>query len=222
MSLTETGHAALMDGVYRRQRHFYDLTRKYYLLGRDELIESLDVPHRGSVLELGCGTGRNLVHVATRYPTAWLYGLDISSEMLATAEKMLAYEMRSHRVMLARGDATGFDANALFHRRQFDRIFVSYSLSMIPGWQNCVEAALAALKPDGSLHIVDFGDQAGLPGWFRTGLRKWLRKFHVEPRGDLIARLSGYAHNEGRSLRFTSLYRDYAWLAVIGSRTQKH
>ena len=27
------GHAALMDGVYRYQRHVYDLTRKYYLLG---------------------------------------------------------------------------------------------------------------------------------------------------------------------------------------------
>ena len=25
----------MMDAIYRRQRHFYDLTRKYYLLGRD-------------------------------------------------------------------------------------------------------------------------------------------------------------------------------------------
>ncbi|HWU72526.1 MAG TPA: SAM-dependent methyltransferase, partial [Sphingomonas sp.] len=28
-----------MDAIYRSQRHFYDLTRKYYLLGRDALIE---------------------------------------------------------------------------------------------------------------------------------------------------------------------------------------
>ena len=28
-----------MDGVYRYQRHVYDLTRKYYLLGRDRLID---------------------------------------------------------------------------------------------------------------------------------------------------------------------------------------
>ena len=40
MSLTDapSGHAALMDGVYRHQRHIYDLTRKFYLLGRDRLI----------------------------------------------------------------------------------------------------------------------------------------------------------------------------------------
>ena len=35
-------HFGLMDQVYRRQRHFYDLTRKYYLLGRDALIRVLD------------------------------------------------------------------------------------------------------------------------------------------------------------------------------------
>ena len=34
-------HAALMDRVYRRQRHIYDATRKFYLLGRDPLIERL-------------------------------------------------------------------------------------------------------------------------------------------------------------------------------------
>ena len=30
-----SGHAGHMDAIYRSQRHFYDLTRKYYLLGRD-------------------------------------------------------------------------------------------------------------------------------------------------------------------------------------------
>ena len=31
-------HGALMDDVYRYQRLIYDVTRKYYLLGRDEMI----------------------------------------------------------------------------------------------------------------------------------------------------------------------------------------
>jgi S-adenosylmethionine-diacylgycerolhomoserine-N-methlytransferase len=33
--------AALMDPMYRRQRHIYDLSRKFYLLGRDEAIAGL-------------------------------------------------------------------------------------------------------------------------------------------------------------------------------------
>src|SRR5438067_2504401 len=82
-SLTSAGHtphAALMDGIYRHQRHVYDLTRHCYLLGRDRLITGLEPPAGGSVLEVGCGTGRNLIVAAARYPEAHFYGLDISSE----------------------------------------------------------------------------------------------------------------------------------------------
>ncbi|MHC2296968.1 ubiquinone/menaquinone biosynthesis C-methylase UbiE [Rhizobium mongolense] len=51
-------HANLMDGMYRYQRHIYDLTRKYYLLGRDRTIRNLDIAEGGTLLEVGCGTGR--------------------------------------------------------------------------------------------------------------------------------------------------------------------
>ena len=53
--------AALMDRMYRRQRHIYDLSRKFYLLGRDEAIARLRPAPGDKVLEIGCGTGRNLV-----------------------------------------------------------------------------------------------------------------------------------------------------------------
>ena len=62
--------AALMDRIYRRQRYVYDLTRKYYLLGRDELIDRLAPPADGRVLEIGCGTARNLIAAARRWPQA--------------------------------------------------------------------------------------------------------------------------------------------------------
>jgi S-adenosylmethionine-diacylgycerolhomoserine-N-methlytransferase len=218
MSTTEpsAGHAELMDGVYRWQRHIYDLTRKYYLLGRDRLIAGLDMPAGGTVLELGCGTGRNIILAARRYPGACLFGLDISSEMLETAGAAIARDGLSARVRLAKGDATDFNAEELFGIENFDRIFVSYSLSMIPGWEKTVSAALAALSPNGSLHIVDFGQQEGLPDWFRTLLRGWLRKFHVAPRESLREVLESESRRAGASFRFRTLYRGYAWLAVIG------
>ncbi|TJV25346.1 MAG: class I SAM-dependent methyltransferase [Mesorhizobium sp.] len=217
MSATElpANHAELMDGVYRWQRHIYDLTRKYYLLGRDRLIDGLDVPVGGTVLELGCGTGRNIILAARRYPDARFYGLDISAEMLETAGKAIDREGLSGRVVLARGDATDFDARALFGVERFDRVFVSYSLSMIPGWEKTVSAALAALSPNGSLHIIDFGQQEGLPGWFRTLLRGWLKKFHVAPRESLRGVLESESRRTSASFRFRTLYRGYAWLAVI-------
>jgi len=219
MSTTELppSHAELMDGVYRWQRHIYDLTRKYYLLGRDRLISGLDVPPGGTVLELGCGTGRNIILAARRYPGARFFGLDISAEMLETAAAAIAREGLSGRVALARGDATDFDAGAMFGVARFDRVFVSYSLSMIPGWEKTVSEALAALAPGGSLHVVDFGQQEGLPRWFRALLRGWLRKFHVEPRQSLREVLESEAERTGATFHFRTLYRGYAWLGVLGA-----
>ena len=144
----DAGHAELMDGVYRVQRHFYDATRKYYLLGRDRMIAGLDVPPGGTVLELGCGTGRNIVLTARKYPQAHYFGLDISTEMLTSARKAVEREGMSAKVMLERGDATGFDAQALFGRASFDRVFVSYALSMIPGWEKTIALGLEAGERD--------------------------------------------------------------------------
>lgn len=211
----DSGHAELMDGVYRVQRHFYDATRKYYLLGRDRMIAGLDVPPGGTVLELGCGTGRNIVLAARKYPQARYFGLDISAEMLISARKAVEREGMSAKVMLERGDATGFDAQALFGRASFDRVFVSYALSMIPGWEKTIALGLEALAPGGSLHVVDFGGQDRLPRWFRSGLRAWLTKFHVAPRDELRELLESEAKRTGASLEFESLFRGYAVHAVM-------
>jgi S-adenosylmethionine-diacylgycerolhomoserine-N-methlytransferase len=208
-------HASLMDGVYRYQRHIYDLTRKYYLLGRDRMLAGLDVPLDGTVLELGCGTGRNIVLAARRYPAARFFGLDISAAMLETAAANVARESIAGRATLAQGDATDFDAPKLFGRQRFDRVFISYALSMIPGWEKTIDLALQSLAPGGSLHVVDFGRQEQLPRWFRAALRAWLAKFHVSPRDDLAAVLHRKARSAGMSLEFAPLYRGYAVRAVV-------
>ncbi|MCB0320128.1 MAG: class I SAM-dependent methyltransferase, partial [Bdellovibrionales bacterium] len=79
-------HSELLDGIYRLQRHFYDLTRKYYLFGRDTVIQRIAQTPPKSVLEVGCGTGRNLNHIARSIrPLPKLCGLDASQEMLKHA-----------------------------------------------------------------------------------------------------------------------------------------
>ena len=207
--------ASLMDRMYRRQRHIYDLTRKFYLLGRDELIEALAPPSGGRVLEIGCGTGRNLVLAARRYPGARAYGVDISEEMLITARANIGRAGLEGRVGVARGDATRFDPVALFGERTFDRVFISYALSMIPPWREAVAHAATLLAPGGSLHIVDFGDQGELPVTFQRALRAWLELFSVHPRLSMEAELADFARERGLSLVFQPLYRRYAFLARV-------
>ena len=215
MTATDT-HSRLMDAVYRNQRHIYDQTRKYYLLGRDRLIDDLDAQAGVNVLEVACGTGRNIILAARRYPQAQFFGFDISEEMLKTARANVEKAGLSGRVALAQGDATDFDPQVMFGVPAFDRIFISYALSMIPPWEMAAREALAHLAPSGSLHVVDFGQQADLPGWFRNGLHKWLAKFHVQPRAQMEPVLGSLATSSGRPLRFERLYRDYAHYGVIG------
>jgi S-adenosylmethionine-diacylgycerolhomoserine-N-methlytransferase len=123
-----------MNRMYRWQRYIYDVTRRYYLLGRDEMIDRIQPTAGAIVLEVGCGTGRNLVQAARKYPAAHFYGIDVSTEMLTTA---IAASERHHlndRIRVAHGDATSFDPAALFGVAAFDHVMISYSLSMIPDW----------------------------------------------------------------------------------------
>jgi S-adenosylmethionine-diacylgycerolhomoserine-N-methlytransferase len=198
-------HAALMDATYRRQRLIYDLTRAWYLLGRDHLIARLAPQPGARILEVACGTGRNLERIAAAYPDCALYGLDISEEMLRSARAKLGA-----RAGLARADACRFDPVTLFGVAGFDRIVLSYSLSMIPDWTGALSEAARHLAPEGELHIVDFGTQRRLPVWFRGGLRAWLAKFHVTPRDDLPAALRQAADAVGGTSVSQPLYRDYA------------
>ncbi|HMT41331.1 class I SAM-dependent methyltransferase [Sphingorhabdus sp.] len=209
-------HAGLMDNIYRGQRHIYDVTRKYYLLGRDRLIDGLDVPHGGTVLEIGCGTGRNLIKIARHWPECRLYGLDISSEMLKSAEVNIRHSAMGERIQMAQGDATGFDSYELFGRRRFDRIVCSYSLSMIPDWQAAVRWALTLLAPQGSLHIVDFGMQQDMPKAFRALLFRWLQIFHVAPRDDMAEYADALARTLQLDFKCEKLFRDYSRIITIG------
>ena len=200
-----------MDAIYRTQRHFYDITRKYYLLGRDALIEGLAPPAAGHVLEAGCGTGRNLIVAARRWPDAYYYGVDISEAMLETARANVAKAGLSDRIRFAQGDATAFDAAAMFGRADFDRVFQSYTLSMIPDWKGAIREGAAKVAPGGRLDIVDFGQQERLPRWFRAMLHAWLAKFDVTPRADLFQMVDSI----GLKAQHRALYRGYAWSARL-------
>jgi len=185
-----------MDRVYRRQRHIYDFTRKYYLFGRDRLIGELALKPSESLVEVGCGTARNLIAIARRYPKARLFGLDASEAMLGTARAAVRRAGLETRITLVHGLAEALSP-ARFGVTHFDRVLFSYSLSMIPDWQGALAAGSAALAPGGSIHVVDFGDLTGLGPLGERAMRAWLALFHVTPRVEFLTQLEGVAGNRG-------------------------
>jgi S-adenosylmethionine-diacylgycerolhomoserine-N-methlytransferase len=192
-----------MDRMYRHQRHIYDLTRKFYLLGRDRLIDTLELRPGERVCEVGCGTARNLIALARRHADVAFQGIDASATMLRTAQAAIDRAGLSRRIQLRHGLAEELDAG----ETPFDVIVFAYSLSMIPAWRAAIARAIAMLRPGGTIAIVDFWDQRGLPSWFARPLRAWLALFDVHPRPELVDEL---CRQRGIAVSLSPLYRGYA------------
>lgn len=216
--LTTPSHAKVMDDIYRFQRHIYDFTRRYYLIGRDRLITGLRTPANGTVLEIGCGTGRNLLKAAQRYPDARCFGVDISEQMLISMANATERAGLVDRVYFAQGDAEYFDARSCFSVPGFDRVYVSYCLSMVPDWKRAFAQALRQVGKDGELHVVDFGQMERWPAFTRRWFGAWLSKFCVTPRGDLRAVANDLARSHGFEVSCEDIGGGYAWLIVLKRR----
>ncbi|PCJ02816.1 MAG: methyltransferase type 12 [Alphaproteobacteria bacterium] len=205
-----------MDKMYRRTRHIYDITRKYYLLGRDNLIESIDANEGENICEVGCGTARNLIKIAQRYPKANFYGLDASDEMLKTAGHNLENAKMAQTITLKQAYSQSFQPDELFNiDKPLNKIVFSYALSIILPWQESIDHALELLPEGGEIHIVDFGGQDDLPKAFSKFIFWWLKMFHVFYKPEILDYLKRLEVEKKGTLDITHLYKGYTYRAVF-------
>ena len=182
MSAPADEHRAFLNQYYGISRWFYDLTRKYYLFGRDRALEQLSQEHWDSLIEMGPGTGRNLRKLSRKKPSAILGGVEASDAMLEYASKRLP------QLKLMQGFAEDTDYTQLLGARP-DRVLFSYCLSMVQQPEAAIERARDSVSPRGEVLIVDFADLAGIPAPLGPALRTWLETFHVQPIDhDLLAK----------------------------------
>jgi len=166
-----------LSDYYRWHSHIYDMTRWAFLFGRHEIIHraarNCATPRR--ILEVGCGTGKNLVALARAFPKAEILGLDLSADMLDRARpKVVPF---GGRVGLLHRP---YDA-PVAGERKFDLILFSYSLSMInPGYEGVLDLCREDLDVEGSVAVVDFHHSC--VAWFR----RWMGVNHVRMEGHLM------------------------------------
>lgn len=191
-------NSAKLAAYYRMHSRIYDWTRWSFLFGRSHLLDTLvrtSNPTPLSILEIGCGTGTNLIGLCSRFPLARLTGIDLSPDMLRIARNRLgAYH---HRISLleARYGSIHFDL-------PFDLIVCSYSLSMMyPGWSEILDLARSDLAPKGRIAVVDF-HQTGIESF-----RKWMAFNHVTMDGCLLKELLRRFHSR-------ILNRSHAYLGI--------
>jgi len=208
--------ADAMNRMYRYTRHVYDASRRFYLFGRDSLIREMDVRDGDTVVEIGCGTARNLIKLARRYPGAKCFGIDAAHVMIETAEKNIDKAGLTDRITVRQGLAQDLTPEMFDRGEPFDVTYFSYSLSMIPPWKESVDAAVAATRPGRTMYSVDFWDQSGYPAWFRAVLQKWLDLFHVHFHPELLEYLKQVAQQQGGELHLKPIGKQYAYIAAVG------
>ena len=207
---TVSGDAALrrLHGYYRWHAHFYDATRWTFLFGRTALIRlAAERLRPRRILEVGCGTGRNLTELARFFPEAEIVGLDLSAEMVRKARKKI--ERYGPRVSLLQrvydGPVSGGDP--------FDLIIFSYCLSMInPGYADVLKLCDRDLATQGHLALVDFHDTSF--GWFR----RWMGLNHVRMDGQVLAALQSAGLNLQPCLVKSAYGGLWRWFACLAGR----
>ncbi len=145
-------HRETMSRYYRFQSIIYDITRWTFLFGRTLLIRESLIQPGFTVLEIGCGTGRNFNPIQTRLQgRGRLIGVDCSEPMLSRAKARVA-RARWSNVRLVSCEY----GSEPIQRGEADVVVFSYSLSMMPNWQQVLRCAKAELKPGGRIGVVDF------------------------------------------------------------------
>ena len=143
----------VLSGFYRFHARIYDWTRPFLLFGRRRVVDGLGVEAGHLVVDVGCGTGWSLPHLARS--GARVIGVECSPAMRARAETRI----RRQRLRAVRLDPQPYGAHDGFHGNA-DRILFSYSLSMIPPFEDVLDIARHDLKPGGRIGVVDFLDAA--------------------------------------------------------------
>lgn len=219
--MMDQGHSRKLDRIYHLQRYIYDLTRKYYLFGRDTVIDQLKLKSGQAVLEVGTGTARNLIKLARKNPQVTFFGVDASEEMLKTAREHIRNHNLQDRIHVAFGFAEDLtseyfhEISGLTSPRKFDAIIFSYSLSMIDNWKDAIAACIDLLAEDGSIWIVDFSTQKRLPKVISKVLLGWLKLYHVTPREELRAYGETLAGKHNLGFEYRSIGPDYAQILKL-------
>src|SRR5215212_7917300 len=133
----------------------YDPVHK--LLGSElyhrRLVDQADLRPGHRVLEIGCGTGNLTVLIKSLYPGTEVVGLDPDPKALARARR------KAERVALSVRLDRGFAEELPYPDASFDRVFSAFMFHHLEPdeKEKTLQEARWVLKPNASLHLVDFG-----------------------------------------------------------------
>lgn len=142
-------HEDKLNEFYKSQAALYDAYRQNMLHGKKKLIPSIPFNNGDTLLILAGGTGDILDHMIpyiSKFKKIVL--VDLCGELLK-----IAREKRGNikNLIIVHHDATTFISD-----EKFDKIIITYSLTMMPCWIKAIDAIKKNLKDGGYLGVSDF------------------------------------------------------------------
>lgn len=125
-----------------------------------EEVKRFDSP---TMLEIGCGTGLDLVHFSNIYPERQIFGIDISGEMVRISTVRMEKNKRTN-IEVRQGSVENI--GELFPNQQFDLIYVFFgALNTVENLPEAAQALKKLLRNDGSM-VLTFVNKWYLAGMF--------------------------------------------------------
>ncbi len=150
--MNSVAHRQIMSRYYALHSRIYDVTRWAFLFGRAAILDDLALRPGETVVEVGCGTGRNFRNILRRIgPHGRIIAVDCSEPMLERCWRRI----RSNRwknVHLTDQEYGSYTVTA----GHAGVVLFSYSLSMIPRWKEALICAHQELDAGGRIGLVDF------------------------------------------------------------------
>lgn len=191
-----------LDGFYRLHAAVYDWTRPLILFGRREAVRALRLRPGERALDVGCGTGWSLPRLHAR--GARVVGIEPSAPMRRRALARLERHSLAGVVDL---DPRPYGSHAAFEGAA-DAVLFSYSLSMIPPFEEVLDRARKDLRPGGRIAVVDFLDARG-------PMRFGLRRSHVFLGSERLSALRRLFPRHHEAIRSVGLW---SWFLFEGER----
>ncbi len=120
---------------------------------KQSLIDQADIQLSHKVLDIGCGTATLTLRIKQTQPAAQVYGLDVDTKILDIARNKA--RQTGADIILDLGTATRLP----YPDQSFNHVFASLMLHHLvrEDKQRMLGEAFRILKPDGELHVADFG-----------------------------------------------------------------
>ena len=121
----------------------------------DQLMEVVGGLQPGHIVDLGCGPGVGVVHLAARFPDATVSGLDINQPALDAAIERAAAEGLASRTHFG---PVNFDEDFSQAAEPADVLWASMSLHHTLDPAAALSHACAMVAPGGRIALAEFGD----------------------------------------------------------------